>query len=119
MTFPISTKVWAETMDPYDVVDYKVDLSPLLATGEAIASFTVLTLTESDLLGLTVGTSTYAPVLDAATNNITIWLSIAAGFQANAAFVLGMTLPIEISIITDSSPSRRKQRTVAVKVIQR
>lgn len=117
MVFPKSTKIWKETMDPYDKVDFKVNLTPVLGTTENVTSFTVVPLPEAELYGLTVGTGSYAPnIID---KFLTIWLFIAPAFQADVAFVKGLTLPIEVSITTDSTPPRKKQRTVAVKVIQR
>lgn len=117
MAFPATTKVWEESMDPYDVVDYKVDLNPLLSEDESIVSYTVEPLTESELYGLDIGTSAYASELNL--GELTIWLSIASDHQADVVFANGITLPIEISIITNSAPARKRQRTVAVRVIQR
>lgn len=117
MAFPVSTKIWEESMDPYDVVDYQVDLSPLLEDTEGVASYTVDPLPESELYGLEIGVAAYAPLLVG--TELTLWLSINSTYQSNAVFTNGITLPIEISITTDSSPPRKKQRTVAVKVIQR
>jgi|SRR6476469_383900 len=104
-------------MDPFDIVDYKVDLAPLLVDDEGIASFDVDVLPESELYGLTLGTLDYAPALDG--TNLTIWLSIDSSFYSNPIFATGITLPIEVSVTTTAFPPRRRQRTVAVKVIQR
>lgn len=117
MPIPATTKVWPETMDPYDIVDYQVDLAPVLATAESIVSYTVAAPAESELYGLTIGTGTRAPALVG--TNLTLWLSIDSALQTSPAFIKGLTLPIEITITTNSTPSRRKQRTVAVKVLQR
>ena len=114
---PISTKVWEEIMDPYDIVDYKIDLSTLLATGEEIASYSINIPAESQLYGLTLGTGTRAPSLNLM--NLTLWLQVDSAFQSDPKFIKGLTLPIEVTIVTNSTPSRRKQRTVAVKVLQR
>ena len=117
MAIPAATKIWAETMDPYDLVDYKIDLSPLLTTGEGINSVVVSVPASSALYGLTVGSTSRAPVLTG--TDLTVWLSIDSAFQAEPKFIKGLTLSIEVTITTDSTPSRRKQRSVAVKVIQR
>lgn len=118
MAIPSNAVVWPEVMDPYDVLDYTVDVSDLLEAGENVASFTVTPLAESALVGLTLGTSSYATSI--AGNVIRIWLSIASGQQDNAAFNgTGATLPIEISVTTTSTPPRKKQRTAVVKVAQR
>ena len=117
MPLPVGTKVWKETMDPYDKVDYKVDLTKIVLTTEEVVSFTVTPLTESQLYGLTVGTGAYASTIVA--KQLTVWLSIASQFQNDPVFKKGLTLPLELTIVTDSTPPRTKQRTVAVKVIQR
>lgn len=113
MALPASVKVWKETMDPYDLVDFKVNLATLVAENEEIASFTVTT----NGYGLTIGTGIYSPTVIA--KQLTIWLSIDPAFQNDPKFLKGITIPLEVTITTDSTPPRRKQRTVAVKVIQR
>ena len=118
MPIPQNAIVWDEPMDPYDVVDYTIDLSPLLTTNESIDTFTAIPGAESQLLGLTVGDGDYAPEISA--NVLRIWLSIAPGKQTSASFLnTGVSLPIEISVTTNSSPSRKHQRTVVVKVLER
>ncbi len=114
---PASASVWPEPMDPYDIVDYKIDCSSLLDIGDEVADFAVEVLTESELLGLTLGIDSYEPVLVG--NTVTVWLSIDPAEQDNAAFVAGVNLPLEITVTSDSVPPRRRQRTVVVKVIQR
>lgn len=117
MAIPLGTKIFADIMDPYEVLDFQVNLAPLLESGEAIAAHSVTIPTESSLLGLTLNPAGYSSSL--ASNVLKFWLSIALAEQANAAFVNGAILPIEISITTNATPARKKQRTVAVTVQQR
>lgn len=118
MAIPPTALVWEEPMDPYDVVDYTIDTTPLLSDLEDVASYTVVPLAESELLGLEVGTAEYAPSIT--DNVILVWLQVDPAFQANPAFSgAGQTLPLEVSITTNSSPPRKRQRTVVVKVMQR
>jgi hypothetical protein len=116
MATPPTTTVWPESMDPQDIVDYTVDISTLLEEGETAASYTISLPAESVLLGLTLGTGEYASTI---TNNIIrMWLSCSK--PNDTAFDgTGVTLPIEISTISNATPPRKKQRTLGVKVAQR
>ena len=118
MAVPADAKVFEEPMDPTDIVDYEIDLGPLLETGEVVATHTETVPTESVLLGLEIKT-TGGYITTLTGNILKIWLGVLLAEQANSAFVDGVTLPIEITITTNSTPLRKKQRTVAVKVIQR
>lgn len=118
MAVPAEAKVFTETMDPTDIVDFEIDIAPILETGEGVTTHTEAIPTESALLGLQIKTTGgYATSLTGTI--LRIWLGISSAEQANAAFVDGVTLPIEITITTNSTPPRVKQRTVAVTVIQR
>lgn len=118
MPIPSTTKVWSETMDPADILDVKIDCSAFLEESDTIDTYILDTLTEAELFGLTIGVGAYAPTV----NNkvITLWLSINPLFQSDTAFQgTGLTLPIEVTVLTTSVPPRKFQRTVAVKVAQR
>lgn len=120
MAIPATTLVFEETMDPYDITDYVVDTSDLLENLEAVDDFTINIVAESALLGLTLGTGSRAPSIDGTNKLITMWLSVDDAQQQNSQFSgAGVVLPIEVNITTNSVPSRRKQRTVAVRVVQR
>lgn len=114
---PATAAIWAESLDPYDVVDFTVDVTPLL-DGDSIAAYSIVPLAESALLGLTVGINEYAPSI--LTGNILqLWLSIEASKQGAPEFDKGVSLPVEISVTTTSNPPRKRQRTMVVKVNQR
>jgi hypothetical protein len=116
---PPTAILWDEILDPSEIIDYTVDLTPLLATGEGVASFTVIPYSESALVGLTVGVSSYAPTIDA-NKILTVWLSIASAKQTDPAFSgTGSQLPLELSFTTTSIPPRKRQRTLLVQVAQR
>jgi len=117
MAMPASTVVWDDSIDPYDIKDFKLDLSPMLEPGENIAAHTLVLLSESLLMGLVLGTGLYQKVLNG--NILTLWFSIDPTMQDNPVFNNGVTLPMEISITSDSTPARKTQRTVAIKVVQK
>lgn len=119
MAIPPNAKVWSRTLDPTDLGDYVASLTggtiPLLQDGETFETYTLELLGESAALGLTIGTGDYATTEDGET--LTIWLSIAEGLRGDAAFAgEGASLPMELTVETDSAPPRRWQRTLVVKV---
>src|SRR6478752_6789159 len=120
MAIPASTLIFEESMDPYDITDYVVDTSQILEDLEAVDDYDINIVAESALLGLELGTGQYAPSIDITNKLITMWLQVEDAEQQNAQFSgSGVLLPIEVNITTNSVPARRKQRTVAVRVVQR
>ena len=118
MAIPASTYIFSGVLDPSDLLDYQIDVSSLLETGESISTFTLTVPAESVLLGLTLNTTGgYATTL--ASNKIQFWVSIDPSKQGNAAFNSVAVLPLELSIVTNSTPARKKQRTVAIQVTHR
>ena len=119
MALPTDVKIFEEPLGPYDTVEYMIDASPLLEKFENIASYTVTLPTESSLLGLQiVTTGGYSTSI--ANNVITFWLAVNPVNQADLIFVgAGVTVPIEVSIITTSVPARKRKRTIAVNVAVR
>ena len=118
MATPDTAKIFEETLDPYDVLDFEVDVAPLLEVGEGVASYELSLPTESTLLGLEILTTDgYVTTMES--NIIRFYVGIELAEQANPAFVAGATLPIEVNVTTNSVPPRKKQRTVAVTVVQR
>lgn len=121
MAIPPNAKIWTRTLDPSDRGDYVASLIggtiPLLQEGENFSTYTLTLLAEAVALGLTIGTGDYATTEDGET--ITIWLSIDEALRSDPAFNgEGTTLPMEVTVETDSVPPRRWQRTLGVKVAQ-
>lgn len=121
MPLPPNAILFDDPMDPYDRVDFLLTLDGadgMLEAGEGVASYTLTLLAEATALGLTIGTAAYAPSQPNA-QSLRFYLEVDSGFQANAAFDGdGVTLGLELSITTDSTPARRRQRTIGVKVAQ-
>ncbi len=115
---PASPSTWQRVLDPADVADFVIQLgNGLLEPGEAFTSYTLALSAEAVALGLEVGTGAYAPASDGQT--ISVWFSIAAAFQGNAAYeASGVTLLMELTLNTNSTPARRWQRTLGLKVQQ-
>jgi hypothetical protein len=120
MAVPPNAKTWGRTLDPTDLGDYVASLVggtiPLLQDGETFETYTLVPSAEAVALGLTIGDADgYEPVADGET--LTIWLSIDEALRGDAAFDgEGVSLPLELTVETDSSPPRRWQRTLVVRV---
>ena len=111
-------------MDPADVVDYELGLGPdggddaLLEEGEQVADWTLTLSAEAVALGLEVGTGDYAPSQPTPTS-FRFWFSVDALLQDDAAFDgAGASLAMELTIETDSTPARTRQRTLVLQVAQ-
>lgn len=114
MAIPKAALVWSEPMDPTDVLDYQIDISPLLE-GNTLASYTLVPGIEAELLGLKIGTGQYVPSIK--DNIITLWLSIDPAQQGSVTYNAGANLPVVLTLTTSSTPARTRQRTAVVKVI--
>jgi hypothetical protein len=126
MPIPTDAFVFPEDMDPKDQVDYEIDLTGtveepgMLEDGEECASFDLTLLAESVAVGLELGTGSRAPVLINTNKGIRVWFEVDSAEWGNAAFDgAGATLPMELTVTTNTSPSRRRQRTLVLEVKQK
>lgn len=123
MPLPSTAPVFERLLDPTDIDVFKILLSQgasdedLLAPGENVDSYTLTLSPEAVTAGLLIKSGGgYATTL--AGLEVTFWLEVDSDDQASPLFDgSGMTLGIELTIDTTSSPPRRKQRTVAVTVV--
>ena len=123
MAISPAAPIFADTLDPHEEPDFKVEFGDMLEAGEAIddADWILEVLPEAAALGLTVMSGNGR---DAALSNgdtaVIFWLSIDPAYRGNAAFDgAGIELPLRITTQTSSSPSRKRQRTFQVRVAQR
>lgn len=118
MPIPASAKKFEDAMDPSDVVDYLVDLTPLLDVGEEFTSVDLVVLAESVLLGFKIESDApYAPV-EVTPGVLRVWAAVETANQNSAGWAAGALCGIEFTAVTNSSPPRTFQRTVAVQVVQ-
>ncbi|GEM_PF-1571144 len=117
---PSTAPVGKETIDPADIVDFIIDLSPLLEAGEEFATITFAVPPESAALGFRVMTEApYAP-LEIDDSHLRIWVSVEPGSAALPAWNgSGTVCAIEFTATTDSTPPRQHQRTIAIRVAQK
>ena len=119
MAIPTTTFIWTQSMDPYDILDYTINCAGLLEGGELIGSFTLQPLSEAIALGLNIKNSGgYTTKLIDGTS-INFWAEIIEEEQGNPKFAGGVVLPMELTVITNSTPPRKKQRTLAIRVLEK
>lgn len=126
MAIPPTAVSFAATLDPHEELDFIINASGLLEVGEEISSYTLTPLAEAVALGLTIMSGSgrdHALITGDAVYSdntaIRLWLEIADLDEADVAFDgQGVSLPIEVELVTNSIPARTRQRTILVKVAQ-
>jgi hypothetical protein len=124
MAIPTTAKALPQPLDSKDVVDYKLTISkagvdteafPILEADETVASWALNLTVEAMAAGLTISTAAgKEPILIG--NLVLFWLSIDPAMIGNSMFNAGVTLAMELTVVT--SGGRTKQRTATVKVIE-
>lgn len=121
MALPPNAKKFPDPFDPKDRVEFILNLdgpTGILEDGELVGTYELALTPEAAALGLQIGSGSYAPSQPNA-NQIKFWLEVAAEDQNDPAFSgAGTDLGIEVTVITNSNPARRRQRTAAVTVAQ-
>ena len=120
MPLPSNPAAWAPPMDPADLLDYKAEFGDWLGEGQAIATFEVALMPEAALLGVSVKDGEgRQPMLADDDTSIVIWLEVDDARRDDAAFSgAGATIGVVFTIVTTTSPSRRRQRTFTVRIAQ-
>jgi hypothetical protein len=121
MTFPFSAATVPAALDPHEILDFTFDAKPLLEAGEAIAAgtWTIEVLPEGVAMGLVIMTGGGRdPALAEANTQIDFWLEIHNDFKTDPEFEAGIDLPFEVTVPTNASPNRVRQRTCVVRVVQ-
>lgn len=113
-------------MDPADVLDISIVITqgdaaavppPFLLTGEAVGSFTLTLSAEAVAAGLAIKQANGYPAPTFSGLICTFWLAVDAAMQTSPIFDgEGVTLSLELTVVTTSDPKRTKQRTLTVKV---
>lgn len=117
MTIPSTAPVAEDVMDPADIVDYVIDLSPLLDEGESFSQIDFAVMPESVLLGLGILTVAPHEPEEFQPGQMRIWVTVDASSRADTAWQ-GEGSPCGIEFTATTDRSRTFQRTVAIKVLQ-
>lgn len=127
MATPPTAIQWPESMDPAEELDWIADLSSMLEADEAAESYTIELSPEAIDAGLTIMTGsgrdheliTGDPGRPDNTA-VLVWLKVDPTSQTDPMFDgAGTSFPIEVTFITNSVPSRKRQRTYVLRIAQR
>lgn len=127
MATPPTAILWPDTMDPAEELDWIADLSSMLEAGETAESYEVELSPEAIDAGLLIMTGTgHDHRLITGDPNwpdnsaILLWLKVDPASQADPLFSGGGTgFPIEVTFLTNSVPSRKRQRTYVIRIVQK
>ena len=123
MPLPEAAQLIPQPLDPSDLVDFQLDLiggdRPMLEEGEQVASYTFAVLPEGVALGLQIeNQAPYVPALLEGNTALQFWLSVDEEMRSSSAFrEPGVKLGLELTVMTNNVPPRRRQRTIAVEVV--
>jgi hypothetical protein len=120
MAIPTTAVSIGQIMDPKEELDFAIDVAGLLEVGENVASYTLSVFAEAVALGLAImsgsGRNAFYSLV---TKKVSFWLAIDVGNQSNVAYDgAGASLGLLLTIITDATPARTRQRTVVVRAAQ-
>lgn len=108
------------SLDPYDQLDYELNLTPLLEDGEQFETIAIAVLPSATLLGFSIPTTGEYAAAAVSNARVRIWPKIDVDEQdADAWAGTGTSCALEVSATTDSEPPRLWQRTVRVPVAQK
>lgn len=124
MPIPSSAKTFTEEMDPNEVKDFTTgisqgaDVTDLLDPGESVQTFTLIPQQEATDAGFRIKSGSGYPVPTFVGLNLTFWCEIADGFKTRDEWFGGERMALELTIVTNNSPPRIRQRTFAITVKQ-
>lgn len=120
MAVPSSATGWSDAMDPSDITEWVIDLSPLLQSDEAIESYELTLSPEAINAGIYFSSDALRiHKLIWSNRAIMFWPEIAPADRGAPAFDgTGTRYPLVVSIITNSVPSRTFERTYLLRVSQ-
>ena len=126
MAIPPTATALSQPLDPADIDDYLLTVTkagidttafPMLEANEGIASFTLALAADAIAVGLTIRTSGEYPPPTLNGLDVKFWLSVDASLQGATIFdAAGITVAMELTIITTSTPPRKRQKTATVRI---
>lgn len=122
MAIPPGAAAWSRVLDPADLQDLRIDLrtpgKTALQDGEAIKEYTLILYPDAAFVGFNIeADGLYAPSNTA--DSITFWASVDPAMREDPMFQgAGVTVGMELTVTTTSTPSRRFQRTLKIGVAQ-
>ncbi len=122
MAIPANAIVITQPIDPADIeimqVTLQQGLDQILAPSEGVSSFTLGLTAEAAAAGLQIDT-TGGRTTTLTGLVLTFWVSVSVGHQSDPLFDgSGTALGLLLTITTNGSPARVKQKTIAITVAQ-
>lgn len=125
MPVPVTAKAFEQALDPSDIVDFYVfisqgspDASPptVLLKGEAVAAYSLALSPEAAAVGLRiVERGSYKNSFSG--NLLTVYFEVDDDLKGSPLFSgIGITVAVEMTIVTTSIPPRTKQRSFLVRI---
>ena len=106
----------AQQIDPADVVDFLIDLRPMLHEGEQFASINLAVTATSSLLGFEIlDSGQFAPVT-LQNGLIRVWATVSPASRPSPIWAAARAGQFVVSAVTNSTPPRTWQRTAQIAV---
>lgn len=110
----------SQQLDPTDVLDFVLNLSPLLENDEQFNAVSIVVLPAAVALGFTILTTAPYEPEEVDDSHIRIWATVDEASRSLSAWSgQGTICSFEVTGVTDSNPSRTWQRTGSIRVAQK
>jgi len=106
-------------LDPSDVLDFVLDMSSLLASGEQFSQVDLRVTATSALQGFEVMEDAPYQAVPLDNGRIRIWVTVAIEKRDAQQWTKSASCQIEVTAVTNSEPARTWQRTAQIAVGQR
>jgi len=119
MPLPSTTMVFDVAQDPTDWDRYVIDFADMLLPGEGVVGHTVETMAESLLYNFDQGTGDYVTTRTGTV--IVMWPRVSPSTYPTGRFDTEVVCPFRITVTmrVPGGPLRKKQFTVAIKIVER
>lgn len=120
MAIPPTAVAFGQALDPHEELDWLIACDGILESDETIVSYTLTLLPEAVALGLTLmeGEGRDHRLTDNE-RGIAFWATIADAYKTSPAFDGGgVSLPGEVTLVTNSLPDRTRNRTWLMRTAQ-
>jgi hypothetical protein len=121
MAIPASAIAFDQAMDPYDLLDWEIDITQFLEEDERAEEglWSLVRSAEAIEYGLIISGGDRAAHLSEDGRAVFFWLEVATDQQLDPQFSgAGVLVALELSFTTNSIPGRRRQKTYVVRIAQ-
>lgn len=119
MAIPASAQSFDQSLGSKEVLDFQVGVGGLLETGEGVDTWDLSAQPEAIAAGFILMDGARDPVYDTLTKRIRFWAEIDDTDEDGAEFLDGVTMGLEVLIVTDNTLSRTRHRTFSLPAIRK